>query len=81
MVAEQAVPFDGPVFFGGVPDDLVSVVTSATSATSSFFGCLGDATLNGQVVNFAQAEEAVGAQLQKCSLLRASSVIFERERG
>ncbi|XP_050725715.1 laminin subunit alpha-like isoform X5 [Eriocheir sinensis] len=74
-VPQQAVPFDGPVYFGGVPDMKLLAAASATGA--NFIGCIGDATLNGKIVNFAQSQSQLNAMLQKCPLQKSTSVLVQ----
>lgn len=71
-VAQQAVPFDGPVFFGGVPDEY-NIAAAASATDTNFFGCIGDVTLNSKIVNFAESTDRPRALLQKCPLVRSSS--------
>lgn len=71
-VAQPAVPFDGPVFFGGVPDEY-NIAAAASATDTNFFGCIGDVTLNSKIVNFAESNDRPRALLQKCHLLRSSS--------
>ncbi|XP_069958976.1 laminin subunit alpha isoform X2 [Cherax quadricarinatus] len=75
-VAEQAVPFDGPVYFGGVPE-IYNIAAAASATDTNFYGCIGDATLNSKLVNFAQSQDRLNAHLQKCPLQKSSSV-FEK---
>ncbi|XP_069936947.1 laminin subunit alpha-like isoform X4 [Cherax quadricarinatus] len=75
-VAEQAVPFDGPVYFGGVPE-IYNIAAAASATDTNFYGCIGDATLNSKLVNFAQSQDRFNAHLQKCPLQKSSSV-FEK---
>lgn len=79
QVPQQAVPFDGPVFFGGVPDMKLLATTSAIG--TNFIGCIGDATLNGKIVNFAQSQNQLNAVLQKCPLQKSTSLFVKPSIG
>lgn len=79
QVPQQAVRFDGPVFFGGVSDMKVLAATSATS--TNFIGCIGDATLNGKIVNFVQSQSQLSAVLQECPLQKSTSVFVQPSIG
>ncbi|XP_050541070.1 laminin subunit alpha [Daktulosphaira vitifoliae] len=50
-------------YFGGVP----SSVDAAAAISQSFIGCIGDATFNGKIINFAQLTEIPGATIGRCS--------------
>jgi len=54
------------MFFGGIPQE-VSPSSGAIAATNAFIGCLGDATVNGAVINFANSTMRPGAVLGKCA--------------
>lgn len=79
QVPQQAVPFDGPVYFGGVPD--MKLLATASTTGASFIGCIGDATLNGKIVNFAQSQSQLNAILQKCPLQKSSSLFDKPSVG
>ncbi|XP_064094479.1 laminin subunit alpha-like isoform X2 [Macrobrachium nipponense] len=72
-VQKRAIPLDGPVFFGGVPDTY-SIAAAASATDTNFYGCIGDATLNGRVVNFAQSTERPRALLQKCPIFKSTAL-------
>ncbi|XP_017779043.1 PREDICTED: laminin subunit alpha isoform X2 [Nicrophorus vespilloides] len=55
----------GDVFFGGLPRYLGS---SIVTGVEPFAGCIGDATINGKIINFANLTEKYGEQLGKCIL-------------
>lgn len=54
------------LFFGGVP----SRVDAALALKPQFAGCIGDVTLNGVVVNFANLSDTLQATVGKCDLDR-----------
>nr|XP_022908361.1 laminin subunit alpha-like [Onthophagus taurus] len=57
----------GQLFIGGVPDEYI--IKKRNAATDkSFVGCIGDATLNGTIVNFANSTNKLGDKLGKCIL-------------
>lgn len=79
QVPQQAVPFDGPVYFGGVPD--MKLLATASANGANFIGCIGDATLNGKIVNFAQTQSQLNAILQKCPLQKSTSIFVKPSVG
>ncbi|XP_047502805.1 laminin subunit alpha-like isoform X1 [Penaeus chinensis] len=79
-VAQPAVPFDGPVFFGGVPAEY-NIAAAASATDTNFFGCIGDVTLNSKIVNFAESTDRPRALLQKCHLVRSSSYFHSSTFG
>nr|CAD7453810.1 unnamed protein product [Timema tahoe] len=56
----------GKLYFGGVPSSY-EIMGGATATSAPFIGCLGDATVNGMFINFANATDRVGTILGKCS--------------
>ncbi|XP_042212496.1 laminin subunit alpha-like isoform X1 [Homarus americanus] len=79
-VPEQAVQFDGPVYFGGVPE-FYNIAAAASAIDTNFFGCIGDVTLNSQIVNFAESRERPNAHLQNCPLQKSSSFLEKPSVG
>uniref|UniRef100_A0A0P4VVW3 Laminin subunit alpha n=1 Tax=Scylla olivacea TaxID=85551 RepID=A0A0P4VVW3_SCYOL len=69
QVPQEAERFDGPVFFGGVSDQKLSQATG-----TNFIGCIGDATLNGKVVNFVESQSVLNAVFQQCPLQKSTSI-------
>lgn len=63
----------GEMFVGGLPQGYV-VAKGAVKTTAAFRGCIGDATLNGAVINFANATDKIGAILGKCILEKDEAV-------
>lgn len=61
----------GTMYFGGVPSN-VSLPSGTIAASNPFVGCLGDATVNGVVINFANSTVRPGAVLGKCLTLKDS---------
>ncbi|XP_018008782.1 laminin subunit alpha [Hyalella azteca] len=61
-VAGQQVRFDGSVYFGGVPSSI------APPNAKSFSGCIADATVNGQVMDFSSTDDRHNSLLQACDL-------------
>lgn len=53
----------GSFYIGGLP---VAFDVPRTSAMTPFVGCIGDATLNGLIINFANTTERPHAFLGKC---------------
>nr|CAD7256718.1 unnamed protein product [Timema shepardi] len=56
----------GKLYFGGIPSSY-EIIGGATATSAPFIGCLGDATVNGMFINFANATDRVGTILGKCS--------------
>ena len=56
---------DGSLYIGGIPNVLGDDDTSKT--TMPFVGCIGDTTLNGAIINFADTKERANAFLEKCT--------------
>lgn len=50
------------LYFGGVP----SRVDAALALQPHFYGCISDATLNGEVVNFANLTDTYQVVVGKC---------------
>lgn len=69
-IVDQQVRFDGPVYFGGVPNNM------AGQSSNSFSGCIGDATLNGRVIDFSVAERRERAMLQSCDLTEHKESVY-----
>ena len=69
---QQSIPFDGPLFFGGVPE-YYSIDATASAVDTNFYGCIGDITVNGKVINLADTDKKPGAILQKCSIEKSST--------
>lgn len=58
------IPY-GSLYIGGLP---AAFGIPPTGAMTPFIGCIGDATLNGVIVNFANTTERPHALLGKCKL-------------
>ncbi|XP_054153409.1 laminin subunit alpha-like [Oppia nitens] len=56
------------IYFGGVPQQISSLENFDSSIPTSFVGCLGDATVNEKVQNFADTNNRVNASLTSCPL-------------
>lgn len=48
----------GDLWIGGLPQGY-SIASGTSASEDSFFGCIGDATLNGVVINFANSTDRV----------------------
>lgn len=57
----------GNMYIGGVPKDY-AIIKNAVKTSKAFRGCIGDATLNGMIINFANATDNRRAILGKCIL-------------
>lgn len=57
----------GNMYVGGVPQGFVDN-TGSLSTKKAFSGCIGDATLNGSIINFANATDRRNEILGKCIL-------------
>lgn len=55
----------GTMYFGGIPSNL-TLNQGAAASKNNFIGCLGDATVNGVLINFANSTQRPGAILGKC---------------
>ncbi|XP_034947491.1 laminin subunit alpha [Chelonus insularis] len=55
----------GNLYIGGIPNAL-GISQGGSKTTEPFIGCIGDATLNGEIINFANAKERPNALLGKC---------------
>lgn len=55
----------GNYYFGGLPS-VQTAFPGTVATTSPFIGCIGDATVNGVFINFANATDRRGAILGKC---------------
>ncbi|CAK9798131.1 Laminin subunit alpha [Anthophora quadrimaculata] len=64
------IPY-GSLYIGGLPS---AFGIPAAGAMTSFVGCIGDATLNGVIINFANTTERPHALLGKCKLGDTSSL-------
>lgn len=58
------IPY-GSLYIGGLP---AAFGIPQTGAMTPFVGCIGDATLNGAIINFANTTERPHALLGKCKL-------------
>ncbi|CAL7933589.1 unnamed protein product [Xylocopa violacea] len=67
---ELQIPY-GSLYIGGLP---TSFGIPQTGAMTPFIGCIGDATLNGVIINFANTTERPHALLGKCKLGDPSSL-------
>lgn len=56
-----------PIYFGGLPDRF-ALAAGASATDSSFFGCIGDTTINGKLINYASSTGNQGASVSKCPL-------------
>jgi hypothetical protein len=59
------------MYFGGVPSN-VSLAPGTSATSNPFVGCLGDATVNGVIINFANSTLRPNAILGKCAALKES---------
>lgn len=57
---------DGSLYIGGLPNAF-GTDTSGSKMTTPFVGCIGDTTLNGAIINFANTKERPKAFLGKCA--------------
>lgn len=59
---------NGHLYIGGLPEDYVipTSMTLAPVSTVPFAGCIGDATWNGIIINFANTTDRPGTSLGKC---------------
>ncbi|XP_017881365.1 laminin subunit alpha [Ceratina calcarata] len=64
------IPY-GSLYIGGLP---AAFGIPQTGAMTPFVGCVGDATLNGVIINFANTTERPHALLGKCKLGDSSSI-------
>ena len=55
----------GNYFFGGLPTGK-QIRPGTVATTEPFIGCIGDVTVNGIFINFANATDRRGAILGKC---------------
>ncbi|KAF2360979.1 Laminin G domain [Trinorchestia longiramus] len=70
VIVDEQIRFNGPVFFGGVPASM------APRGVTSFSGCIADATLNGQVVDFSNTPNRPNSLLQACDLTKTAPSVF-----
>ena len=70
----------GSYYFGGLPSGLATA-PGAVPTVSPFVGCIGDATVNGIFINFANATDRRGAILGKCPSADQPSVAPIRPSG
>jgi len=68
--------FDGAVYFGGVPPHIARSPALSRDVPHSFAGCIGDATVNGEVVDFSNTTDAPNARLQACDLSPLEDGVF-----
>lgn len=57
----------GDLYIGGVPDSF-KPKKGSVATTTTFGGCIGDATVQGDVINFANTTDKSSEQLGKCVL-------------
>lgn len=57
----------GDMFIGGLPPHY-SAIRGSVRTVKPFVGCLGDATLNGYIINFANSTDKHGDILGRCIL-------------
>ncbi|CAH1775060.1 unnamed protein product, partial [Owenia fusiformis] len=55
-------------YYGGVPDDY-TIVEQNIPTVKPFAGCIGDVTVNGSYLNFADKKESFNVQLAVCTLV------------
>lgn len=55
----------GNLYIGGLPNAF-GIAQGGSKSTEPFVGCIGDATLNGEIINFANTKERPNAFLGKC---------------
>ncbi|XP_046389625.1 laminin subunit alpha [Ischnura elegans] len=55
----------GKLYFGGVPSEM-RISPGAVASEAPFVGCLGEATINGLVINFANSSKGIHTVLGKC---------------
>lgn len=65
----------GDLWIGGLPQGY-SIASGTSASEDSFFGCIGDATLNGNVINFANSTDSVSKQPFFCILLIQRQLII-----
>ena len=70
-LVDELVHLNGPVYFGGIPKHI------APESIVSFSGCIGDATLNGQVVDFSDTDDRPNSLLQSCDLTEEEDIVYE----
>ncbi|KAK2708492.1 hypothetical protein QYM36_014189 [Artemia franciscana] len=54
-----------PIYFGGIPES-VYTPDGALAIRQSYAGCLGDVTINGKIINFADAAQTKSAVIGSC---------------
>lgn len=57
----------GDMYIGGVPKDF-HIIKNAVKTNRGFRGCIGEATMNGGIINFADAIDKKREILGKCIL-------------
>ncbi|KAK0176557.1 hypothetical protein PV328_000678 [Microctonus aethiopoides] len=55
----------GNLYIGGLPNAF-GIAQGGSKSTEPFVGCIGDATINGEIINFASTKERPNAFLGKC---------------
>lgn len=55
----------GRLYLGGLPEDF-NPYSEGAASTAPFIGCLGDGTVNGHFINFANVSDSLYANLGTC---------------
>lgn len=66
----------GDLYIGGLPNNVIPK-QGTVGSTKPFIGCIGDATLNGTVINFANSTDKYGDILGKCILDQSNSTDYD----
>ncbi|KAL0280200.1 UNVERIFIED_CONTAM: hypothetical protein PYX00_001570 [Menopon gallinae] len=65
----------GNLYFGGVPPTY-AITLGKTASTTPFVGCIGDATFNGHLINFANLTDFDGVLIGKCFANDSAPVVI-----
>lgn len=70
----------GNYYFGGLPSEQTAL-PGTVATLNPFIGCIGDATVNGVFINFANATDRRGAILGKCPSADHATIAPSRPSG